>query len=163
MSLNQVHNNFIHLYLYHVHVGLFYYVLGNIDPALRSGLNTIQLLCIVRCIHIEKYGMDVILQPFVEDIQKLESVSTVHIHDVIEFGTQSYLYRTSTQTKHPLVSYYRMKEWNLTLLKVCVIFVDLCQFAPLTTRPVIHLEGSRTYPVLSANVAIAWQLTLRRR
>ena len=56
-------------------VGLFYYTLGNIDPKLRSAVHTIQLLMVVRFTLVEKYGMNKILKPFVDDICHLESVS----------------------------------------------------------------------------------------
>ena len=65
----------IHLYL---HVGLFYYTLGNIHPRLRASLQTIQLVTAVRQSYIVKYGINEILKPFVEDIQKLESVSVYY-------------------------------------------------------------------------------------
>ncbi len=58
--------------------GIFYYILGNIHPRLRSGSNIIQLLTVVRTTFITKYWMDEILCPFVKDIQKLESVNIMH-------------------------------------------------------------------------------------
>lgn len=57
-------------------IGLFYYTLGNIDPMLRSKLRTIMLVAVVKTSSIEKYGIDVVLEPFVEDMKHLESVST---------------------------------------------------------------------------------------
>ena len=56
------------------HVGMFYYMIGNIDPRLRSGLNTIQLMAVARTQHIDKYGMNEILKPFMEEIRQLEEV-----------------------------------------------------------------------------------------
>lgn len=53
---------------------MFYYMLGNIDPKFRSTLRSIQLLTIANTIYIEKYGIDAILEPFMEDILKLEEV-----------------------------------------------------------------------------------------
>ena len=58
----------------HVYLGLFYYVLGNIHPRLRAGLQTIQLVAVVKSDHIAQYGIDEVLQPFMADIQKLEKV-----------------------------------------------------------------------------------------
>ena len=55
--------------------GLFYFTLGNIKPALRSKLKCIFLLAVVESRLIEKYGMNTILEPFVESAIKLESVS----------------------------------------------------------------------------------------
>ena len=54
--------------------GLFYYTLGNLPPKLRSSLKSIHLLNVCRYTDIEKYGIDVILEPFVEEIKELEKV-----------------------------------------------------------------------------------------
>lgn len=54
--------------------GLFYYVLGNLEPRLRSPTNSIQVVSIVKTSYIEKYGMDTILEPFVQAVAQLESV-----------------------------------------------------------------------------------------
>ena len=54
---------------------MFYYMIGNIEPRLRSGLHTIQLLAVTRTQHIDKYGISNILKPFVEDMIGLENVN----------------------------------------------------------------------------------------
>ena len=59
----------------HVHIGAFYYLLGNISPRLRSKISSIQLLLLVKYDSIIKVGIETVLQPFIEDIQRLESVS----------------------------------------------------------------------------------------
>ena len=56
-------------------VGAFYFLLGNIQPALRSSLKVIQLVTMVKQSLINYYGIDKILEPFMESIQQLESVS----------------------------------------------------------------------------------------
>ena len=56
-------------------LGLFYFSLGNLKPRLRSTTDSIQLVAVVKCDFLNKYGVDEILKPFVEDIKKLESVS----------------------------------------------------------------------------------------
>ena len=56
-------------------LGLFYYTLGNLEPRLRSPTNAIQLVSVVKTSYIDKYGIDMILEPFVQAITKLESVS----------------------------------------------------------------------------------------
>ena len=56
-------------------VGVFYYLLGNISPKLRSSLNVIQLVTVVHQSLISYYGMDKILEPFLESIKSFESVS----------------------------------------------------------------------------------------
>ena len=63
----------------HVHVGMFYYLLGNISPYLRSQLRSIQLFAAVKAPIIEKYGVDVVLEPFMRDLKVLEEVSIILI------------------------------------------------------------------------------------
>lgn len=61
-----------------VTLGLLYYTLGNIEPKLRSKLQSIQLLYIVKDVFVQQYGIDAILAPFVEEIKLLEDVSDKH-------------------------------------------------------------------------------------
>ena len=54
---------------------MFYWTLANIKPEVRSLLNTIQLYAIVRTEHLKQpNGITKILQPFVADIVKLQTV-----------------------------------------------------------------------------------------
>ena len=62
----------VHALQYCWHSGLFYYTLGNLDPKLRSTLDSIFLLAIAKVTAIQAHGIDVILEPFVEAVQKLE-------------------------------------------------------------------------------------------
>ena len=56
-------------------IGAFYYLLGNLRPELRSSLKLIQLVTLVRQSYIKDYGMDKILETFMDGIKELESVS----------------------------------------------------------------------------------------
>jgi hypothetical protein len=49
-------------------------MLGNMSPTNRSQLDAIQLLCIATSPVIKKYGIDTILEPFMDDLEKLEQV-----------------------------------------------------------------------------------------
>lgn len=51
--------------------GAFYYMLGNLKPSLRSGINTIQLLILAKYTTICEFGIDQMLKPAIEDIKKL--------------------------------------------------------------------------------------------
>lgn len=51
---------------------MFYYVLGNIHPKYRLTLAAIQLLTAVKHIHLNQYGIDKILEPFIEEVKELE-------------------------------------------------------------------------------------------
>ena len=62
-------------------LGMFYFLLGNLHPRHRSSLKSIQLVAICKNTYIKKYGMNIVLQPFIEDMQKLvkflKSISVV--------------------------------------------------------------------------------------
>lgn len=57
--------------------GLFYYVLGNIDPRLRSTLRPIQLIAAVTNPLLQEYGFEKVLNPFICDANKLTEASTI--------------------------------------------------------------------------------------
>lgn len=64
------------LYYILLHVGLFYYVLGNISPKYHSSLESIQLLAVANSQVMSEHGRDYILNPIMEDIKVLETVMT---------------------------------------------------------------------------------------
>ena len=57
-------------------IGLFYYTLENVRPSFRSKLQSILLLAVAETSLISKYGINSILEPFVEEMKELESVNT---------------------------------------------------------------------------------------
>ncbi|XP_074109082.1 uncharacterized protein LOC141533888 [Cotesia typhae] len=61
-------------------LSMFYWTLANIKPEVRSSLNIIQLYAIVRTEHLKQpNGVAKILQPFITDIVKLQTVG-INIH-----------------------------------------------------------------------------------
>ena len=54
---------------------LFYCTLGNILPRLRSTLKCIHLIACVMYPNLQKYGFEKVLQPFIDDVNKLTNVS----------------------------------------------------------------------------------------
>ena len=56
-------------------IGVFYFSLANLKPSLRAALPSIQLVSLALSSTIDKYGIDVILQPFVTDLCRLEEVT----------------------------------------------------------------------------------------
>ena len=52
-------------------IDMFYYTLGNIDPKFQSKQCAIRLLAICNTTFVKKYGIDKVLTPVVEDINKL--------------------------------------------------------------------------------------------
>jgi len=49
-------------------LGFFYYQLANLPPEYRSKLRSIQLFAVCKKQYIKKYGLDPILEPFVEEL-----------------------------------------------------------------------------------------------
>ena len=52
-------------------------MLGNIDPALRSRLEAINLVALFKTELLQKHSIDVILKPFISDIKKLAPVGII--------------------------------------------------------------------------------------
>ena len=59
-------------------IGLFYYILGNIEPKLRSSLKNIQLIACVTSPLLQEYGFEKVLHPFICDSNKLTNVSITY-------------------------------------------------------------------------------------
>ena len=55
--------------------GAFYYHLGNLSPSFRSKIHNIQLLLLAKASTVSEFGIDRMLEPIVDDIRKLESVT----------------------------------------------------------------------------------------
>ena len=51
-------------------------MLANLSPHLRSSFQAINLLTIAKSKVIEKYGVDTVLKPFMDDLLELEGVSS---------------------------------------------------------------------------------------
>ena len=62
--------------------GVVYFTLGNIDPKHRSQTNAIQLLAIATTPIIKKYGICALLEPFMEDLEKLEKVVLIKFQPI---------------------------------------------------------------------------------
>jgi hypothetical protein len=60
-------------------LGCFYYTLGNIRPVFRSSLKMIFILAIAKTVDIKRYGCEVLLNDFIEDMSKLSSESGCNI------------------------------------------------------------------------------------
>ena len=61
-------------------------MLGNFSPQFRSSLKSIQLVSILKASFIQKYGVNSVLQPFMDEILALEKVcdysNTTHVHNI---------------------------------------------------------------------------------
>ena len=65
-----------HLYY---EIGIFYFVLGNLHPKYRSKLKFIQLIAVCKQWYIEKYTMNAVLRPLIENLNKFVSKNCIHI------------------------------------------------------------------------------------
>ncbi|XP_044593370.1 histone-lysine N-methyltransferase, H3 lysine-79 specific-like [Cotesia glomerata] len=54
-------------------LGAFYYSIQNIPPQITSDLNSIHVLALCADVDVKKYGFKAILQPFLNDLEELES------------------------------------------------------------------------------------------
>jgi hypothetical protein len=70
-------------------IGVFYYTLAKIKPGKRSTLKAIQLVAIAKTKIIERYGIDSILEPFMESVKELETGTVFNVK-----GEQTTLYGT---------------------------------------------------------------------
>ena len=59
--------------------GMFYYLLGNIAPNLRSILKGIQLIACITTENLERYGFEMVLTPFIKDANALSNVSKIDV------------------------------------------------------------------------------------
>ena len=57
--------------------GAFYFTLGNLPTKCRSKLNSIYVVALLKQKFVTLYGMDKILEPFIEDIIQLVSLTTI--------------------------------------------------------------------------------------
>ena len=64
----------------------FYFVLGNIPSKLRSRLCDINLVMIFPEILISKYEYQLFLQPFLEDLEKLETSGIKVVAEEAQFA-----------------------------------------------------------------------------
>ena len=65
----------------------FYYTLANISPQHRSSLDMIQLVTLVKSTDVTAYGIDKILEPFMEAVANLERVCILYHLTVITHST----------------------------------------------------------------------------
>ena len=72
-----LNNHLISITQCYLLLAVFYYSLGNITPALCSSLQSIRLVAVVKSSNIALYGIDTILEPFMEDLSRLELVHTI--------------------------------------------------------------------------------------
>lgn len=57
-----------------LYTGAVYFTLANIDPALRSKLDVINLVALFKSVLLVKYSLNDILKPFIDDLKKLCAV-----------------------------------------------------------------------------------------
>lgn len=57
-------------------------MLGNLDPALRSRLEAINLVALFKSDLLKSYTLDDILKPFIDDLSTLYLVSTIKVYTI---------------------------------------------------------------------------------
>ena len=83
---------------------MFYFSLSNLSPHLRSSLKSIYLVTVAYFTDIDKYGVDKILEPLMDDIKQLEQASStincVHFTTSFFQGVNFQLSDGSIRTLH---------------------------------------------------------------
>lgn len=115
--------------------------MGNIPPKWRSSLKVIQLVTIVRHSLIHEYGIDKILQPFMESIKKFEKVINNCMNCIIMVFCSN-----------------RQKGLISILTDSSTIFVEQLPLFVLITLLVGHLVVTKLWQQLYVNVDFAWLL-----
>ena len=64
----------IRYYTYNIFPALFYYMLGNLQPKFRSTLRSIRMIAAVTSSNLQHYGYERVLEPFINDANKLSEV-----------------------------------------------------------------------------------------
>lgn len=64
-----------------IFLGMFYYTIANLPPALRSAHRCIQLIAVISCPLLVNYGFREVLKPFINDVKKLYTVSNWYVHN----------------------------------------------------------------------------------
>ena len=78
----------------------FYFALGNLPSKLRSRLCDINLVMLFPATLVSKYGYQSILQPFIEDLEKLETGGIKVVVDglvvqALDFQSRSPVFKTT--------------------------------------------------------------------
>lgn len=60
-------------------IGVFYYTIANLHPALRSTHRCIQLIAVITHPLLKKYGFTEVLKPFIDDVRKLYKVHLLYL------------------------------------------------------------------------------------
>ena len=68
--------SFMHVIIHHYYVvGAIYFMLGNLDPSVRSRLENIHLVALFKSTLLQMYSFDDILAPLVSELKILANVS----------------------------------------------------------------------------------------
>ncbi len=74
MYVNSSHRFSVVIVFVFYFIGMFYYILGNIRPELRSTHRVFQLIACVESPVLSEYGFKNVLHPFIEDVNVLCNV-----------------------------------------------------------------------------------------
>lgn len=78
--------------------GMFYYLLANIEPKYRSTLKCIQLIACVTVPDLQKYGYEMILKPFISDVNRLYEVCYADIKCIVRYYVYIFVLQGVTMT-----------------------------------------------------------------
>ena len=122
------------------------FTLGNIHPKYRSTLRVIHLVLAVTTPTIEKYGMDLILQPFIWDLKILATQGiTVQVGGVERTYQGAMLaFLADNLTSHMLGGFKESFSFALRMCRTCMVTKDeykcMCDISRVALRSTPHHE-----------------------
>ena len=123
---------------------MFYYILGNFKPELRSSLQAVQILAIAKANDFHSLGWETLIRPFVEKMKLLSRVRVmivpVVVHNTSTTPTQ-YIMKVTYSIVTSIIIYTLQKEFGYILTTVLVISVPSMQDGDSCNRlRLIHNE-----------------------
>ena len=107
-------------------LGIVFFTLGNIHPKYRSSLRVIHLVLAVTTPIMEKYGMDLILQPFIRDLKILVSQGITMQIDGREHTYRGALiaFLADNLASHMLGGFKESFSFALRICRTCMVTRD---------------------------------------
>lgn len=114
----------------HTHkLGCLFFSLGNIRPQYRSSLKSIFLLAVAKSQDIDRYGIDLFLRPFVEDLKRLyiDGLTVTIGHTTQTYHGALLAFLADTLAAHLLGGFKGSMSFAHRICRTCMITKDEAQ------------------------------------
>ena len=75
----KIYNTWIFLVAFVLHVGLFYYTLGNLKFSYRSSIRSIELIAVAKTSDIREFGIEKLIMAFISGVNELAKVLLFYV------------------------------------------------------------------------------------